>query len=227
MTDLAGLTEANAKRWESAKLTRDFTGVARRLVAEPAKTRYQAVAAWTKVPWPVIAVIHERECSQDWSKSIAQGDKWNLVSIHVPKRRGPFRSWEDAAIDALTDCPPYAAQNKDWSIGGALTLLEQYNGLGYFARGIPSPYIWSGTDQYKSGKYVRDGFFDPSAVDQQLGCAGLLKAMMVMDQTITFTGAVLTPVPPTPAKPEPLPHPGLGAFILSIIRAIFSLFGRK
>lgn len=29
-----------------------------------------------------------------------------------------------------------------------LAKLEQYNGLGYAARGRPSPYIWSGTDQY-------------------------------------------------------------------------------
>jgi hypothetical protein len=35
--------------------------------------------------------------------------------------------------------------------GGALTLLEQYNGLGYANRGLPSPYIWSGTDRYLKG----------------------------------------------------------------------------
>ena len=74
---------------------------------------------------------------------------------------GRSGSWEEAAIDALVNCAPRAARNKDWSIGGTLTKLEQYNGLGYAARGRPSPYIWSGTDQYKSGKYVRDGVYDP------------------------------------------------------------------
>ena len=74
---------------------------------------------------------------------------------------GAVRSWEEAAIDALVNCSPYAARNKDWSIGRTLTVLEQYNGLGYAARGRPSPYIWSGTDQYRSGKYVRDGVYDP------------------------------------------------------------------
>jgi len=45
--------------------------------------------------------------------------------VHVPAGRGPFASWEEAAIDALVDCAPHLARNKDWSIGGALTELEQ------------------------------------------------------------------------------------------------------
>jgi lysozyme family protein len=83
------------------------------------------------------------------------------VSTHVPAGRGPFTSWEDAAFDALAMCPPFASRNKDWSPGGALTMLERYNGLGYAAKGVPSPYIWSGTDQYVSGKYVADHIYDP------------------------------------------------------------------
>jgi len=118
--------------------------------------------------------------------SIAQGDPWNKVSIHVPKGRGPFASWKDAAIDALVNCAPKAASWPDWKIGGALTLLEEYNGLGYAARGLPSPYIWASTDQYKKGKFVSDGHFDPNVVDSQLGCAALLNRMMSMDASITF-----------------------------------------
>ena len=49
-----------------------------------------------------------------------------LGVAHVPAGRGPFRSWEEAAIDALANCAPYAARNKDWNIGGALTELERY-----------------------------------------------------------------------------------------------------
>ena len=86
--------------------------------------------------------------------SIAQGDAWDRKSTHVPAGRGPFKSWEDAAVDALVNCGPYAVRNQDWSIGGILTLLEQYNGLGYASRGLPSPYIWSGTDVYLAGKPI-------------------------------------------------------------------------
>jgi lysozyme family protein len=232
MTDLVALKAANAKRWANAKVTRNFASVARHLVAPAARSRYQAVAAKTGVPWALIAVIHERECSQDWTGSLAQGDPWNRISVHVPAGRGPFRSWEEAAIDALVDCAPHAARNKDWSIGGTLTKLEEYNGLGYASRGRPSPYLWSGTDQYRSGKYIRDGVYDPNTVDSQLGCAGLLLAMMVLDPTITFTGATITPAKSTPATPNLPPDStrpsitnpakgSLGAFIASILSAIF------
>lgn len=222
MTDLKSLTMANAKRWAAAKITRDVSAIARALVK--AKERYRTVEAKTGVPWSIIAVIHMRESSQSWTRSLAQGDPWDQVSIHVPAGRGPFRSWEEAAIDALVNCAPHAARWKDWSIGGALTLLEQYNGLGYARRGVPSPYVWAGTDRYRAGKYVRDGVYDPQAVDRQPGCAGLLKAMIEIDPTISFTGAVLTPVAPdAPTKPSVTnPSKGsIGAFIASIFNAIF------
>lgn len=190
MPNIAALKARNSARWADARLTRaaEFKPVAKRLVS--AKSRYQAVSAVTGVPWFVIAVIHQRESSQNWSKSLAQGDPWNKKSTHVPKGRGPFTSWEAAAIDALAVCPPYASKWKDWSPGGTLSLLEQYNGLGYYKKGIPSPYIWSGTDQYVKGKYVADGVFDPDHVDKQLGCAGLILAMQEIDPSISFEGPV-------------------------------------
>lgn len=196
---MTNLTEANAQRWAMAKLTRgpEFTPVAKRLTAS--KARYQGISAKTGVPWFVIAVIHERESGYDphFSTNIANGEPWNRETRLVPRGRGPFNSFEEAAHDALVNCAPYAARNKDWSAGGTLALLERYNGLGYANRGLPSPYIWSGTDQYKKGKYVADGVFNPEAVDKQLGCAGLLMAMGV-----TF-GALPTP----PDIPEPKPKP--------------------
>lgn len=174
--DLSALTASNTRRWWDMKVRPELIAtvdqVAHRLVA--ARGRYEVVTAMSHVPWDVIAVIHERESSQSWAASLAQGDPWNQVSIHVPKGRGPFKSWEDAAIDALAVCPPFASKWTDWSEGGRLTLLEQYNGLGYFHRNIPSPYVWASTDQYSHGKYVADGHFDPNAVDHQLGCAALL-----------------------------------------------------
>jgi lysozyme family protein len=223
MTDLVALRAANDRRWAAAKVTRNFATVARRLVAPEAKTRYQAVQARTGVPWPIIAVIHERECSQGWNGSLAQGDPWNRISVHVPAGRGPFASWEACAVDALVSCPPYAARNKDWTIGAALTKLEEYNGLGYAARGRPSPYIWSGTDQYRSGKYVRDGVYDPDIVDSQLGCAGLLMAMVALDKSIKFTGQKpATSVPPVvaPKPTQPTSAPQL-SWLASLFQAIF------
>ena len=114
-----------------------------------------------------------------------------------------------------------------------MTMLERYNGLGYASRGRPSPYIWSGTNQYVSGKYVRDGVYDPDAVDSQLGCAGLLMTMMALDPTITFAGVTITP-PNVPSVPKPAIAPvtrspsitnpakgSIGAFIANIFAGIF------
>lgn len=235
MVDPVALKAANEKRWRNAKVVRNFAGLARALLG--AKARYQAVEAKTGVPWPVIAVIHERESSQSWGRSLAQGDPWDRVSVHVPAGRGPFSSWEAAAVDALVNCAPHAARNKDWSIGGALAKLEEYNGLGYAARSKPSPYLWAGTNQYHSGKYVRDGVYDPNAVDCQPGCAGLLMAMMALDPSISFdaekSAGAVRPTAPTPASTHSdragpqgpsIQNPSrgsIGAFIKSVLTTIF------
>jgi lysozyme family protein len=186
MVDLHKLTVENAVRWSAGHVHSDLIPlldrVSGRLVS--AKARYQTVETKTGVPWAVIAVIHERESSQSWLASLAQGDPWNRVSIHVPAHRGPFASWEAAAEDALVICPPHAAHWTDWRIGGALCLLEQYNGLGYAAHGRPSPYVWASTDRYYSGKYTADGHYDPNAIDHQLGCAALLMRMTLIDPSI-------------------------------------------
>jgi lysozyme family protein len=230
MADFSNLIRDNARRWSQMKIIRgaEFDRVASRLVGSGAKSRYKEIEAATGVPWPVVAVIHEREASQNFLASLAQGDPFDRASTHVPKGRGPFPSFKAAAIDALTNCAPFAAQWKDWSVGGALTLLEQYNGIGYHRRGLPSPYVWAGTDQYVSGKYVADGVFDPSVVDKQLGCAGLLNAMMKMDSTITLTGTTFTvprvKPPPKPAsapQPHRIPQPSIWAAIFSSVLSIF------
>lgn len=200
MVNLTALTALNEFRWERAGPTRDFRGVAGNLIA--GKKYYQFVEEETKVPWFIIAVIHERESGQSWLRSLAQGDPWNEVSTHKPAGRGPFSSWEAAAYDALVNCPPYAARNTDWSAGGALTMLEQYNGLGYANRGVPSPYIWSGTNQYVKGKYIRDGVYSPETVDVQLGCAGLIMAMEALDDSVMFTDPVTPDIVEVASAPQ-------------------------
>jgi lysozyme family protein len=213
MVDLSALTAKNADRWARAKLTREaeFTQPARVAVAN--KGRYLAIARAAGMPdiaWVFIAVSHYRESSQDFSKSLAQGDPWNAVSVHVPAGRGPFKSFEDAAVDALVKCAPRAARLTDWSIGGVLTNLERFNGIGYAAGPLgkyppmPSPYVWGGTNQQVRGKYIRDGVFDPDHMDTQLGCAGLILTMMQFDPSIKFDGPA-PQVQPRPIQPSDKP----------------------
>lgn len=216
--DLDVLKASNQLRWSRATLTRNYTTVAQNLLK--AKARYKVVEKRTGVPWPVVALIHLRESSQSWTASLAQGDPWDQISVHVPAGRGPFSSWEDAAIDALTKCPPFTAMNSDWSIGGALTAMEKYNGLGYAAKGVASPYLWSGTDQYVKGKYTSDHFYDPEFVDKQAGCAAILMRMMQLDPTITFTGVTISPTG------KQLPKASTN-WLSSVLSAIAAIFRRK
>jgi lysozyme family protein len=209
MVDLNALTRANAERWSRAKLTREAEFMRPARVAVANKGRYLAIARQAGMPdiaWVFIAVSHYRESSQDFSRSLAQGDRWDQESIHVPACRGPFKSFEEAAVDALVKCSPYAARLKDWSIAGMLTNLERFNGLGYAARNKPSAYVWSGTDQYERGKFVADGVYDPDKVDAQLGVAGLILTMMLLDPSITFDGPA-PQVQPRPSTPQPTDKP--------------------
>jgi len=178
---MATLKELNEQRWQNCHVPSAkgpaFKAVADRILAN--KAVYQEIEKETGVPWWFIGVVHYRESNLDMKTNIANGQRFDRKTTIVPKGRGPFKSFKDAAVDALKNCSPYAAKNKDWSIGGTLVMFEKYNGLGYYNKGIPSPYVWAGTDQYAKGKYIADGVFDPNHVDTQLGCAGILKFLGV------------------------------------------------
>lgn len=219
MANLAALQAANQRRWAVARIQSarkaEFVATANRLCKPQNVAYFKDAETRTGVPWFVVAVIKEREAGSDptFLKNIAQGDPWNKPSIHVPKGRGPFASWIDAAIDALSRCAPYASSWKDWTPGGAMTLLEQYNGLGYFNKGLPSPYVWSGTDQYARGKYIADGVFSAGTVDVQLGCAGILLAMAEINSEVAermgIKNKAQMPIPPdvSPADTKPAKPP--------------------
>ena len=148
------------------------------------------------MPWWFIGVAHYREANCNFNCQLGQGDPLGEVSRHDPKGRGPFFNHADdppgkdafyrAALDALINCGPYAARWRDWTPGGTMTIWEEYNGLGYAAMGVPSAYVWSGSDQYVSGKYVADHVYRSGVVDVQEGCAPILARLMVIDPTISF-----------------------------------------
>jgi lysozyme family protein len=173
-----------ARQWDAMTIlparAPDVRATAVRLAA--AKARYRAVEKLTGVPWFMIAVIHEREASQNWNTQLAQGDALHRVSTHVPRGMGPFATWEAVAVAALK----HEGFDKifDWRLEKILFHLEAYNGWGYYAHGVPSPYVWGATNIQRPGKYVADGVWSSRAVDQQLGCAALIKAMSELDASI-------------------------------------------
>lgn len=198
------MTTTNLDRWAKAKFTRSTQINAQAEKIAKNRKRYEAVSKATGVPWDVIGVIHYRESSGDFAGVLHNGQKiigTGKKTTLVPKGRGPFTSWEEAAYDALMNCAPFAGKNKDWSIGGTLDLLERYNGLGYRNKGLPSPYLWAGTDQYVKGKYIKDGVYDPNHVDTQLGVAPIL--MKLREGVKAEKPVEYTPAPP-PYAPIPI-----------------------
>lgn len=194
MTDLAALKAESLSCWQKAQIVpgraAQVEAVAKRLCAPNAKTIYQQIAqqVWGSPDrWWFVAIVHEREASQDFSKSIAQGDPWNEVSVHVPKGIGPFPSFIAAAVFVLNRCAPYPAKWTDWTIGGVLTLFILYNGTGYedYHHEV-SPYDWGATTMEQEGKYVEDGKYNPAVWDQQVGAAAMLGAMIAIDSSIYF-----------------------------------------
>lgn len=132
---------------------------------EQNKSRYQSVSAQTGVPAELIAAIHWREASGSFNARLHDGGSLSGYS-----------SWEAAAVNALTE-NSYGNINMN-DITTWYDFAERYNGLGYRNKGVSSPYVWAGTTNYTSGKYVADGVYDAGYVDQQLGVAVMLKALL-------------------------------------------------
>ncbi len=144
------------------------------------KERYAAIARHFANPglkWWLVAVIHEMECSQNFNRYLGNGERLDRVTTLVPAGRGPFANFEEGAIDALK--LQGADKITDWSIDNVLYFLEGYNGYGYSKyQHINSPYLWSGSNHYTSGKYIADGKYDSNAISQQIGVALMLKAII-------------------------------------------------
>ena len=70
--------------------------------------------------------------------------------------------------------------------------------------GVPSAYVWSGSDQYEHGKYVADHDYRNNVIDVQEGCMPLLAVMMAIDQTIQFPAS--NDLHPAPLNPQESPH---------------------
>lgn len=134
-----------------------------------------------KMPWYLPGIIHMMECGCRFDRHLHNGDTLTHKTTHVPANRpthepqhGKSYSWVESAIDALTmkGFDRYAT----FTLPEMLYRLEAYNGFGYFSHHrMNSPYLWSGSNHYDSGKYTADGHFDSMAKSGQVGAAILLR----------------------------------------------------
>ena len=180
-----------------------------KLTSPAAKARYQAVEATTGVPWFVIGIIHNLEASRRFDAHLHNGDPLTARTVHVPRNRpvdgNPPFTWEASAKDALDlkglgDVP-------SWPVERIAFELERYNGWGYrnLHPHVKSPYLWSFSTIYSSGKYVADHVWSDTAVSGQCGGMTMLR-YMVEQGAITLPssqGAAPQPDPQPPAVSAP------------------------
>ena len=154
------------------------------------RARYEAVSAQTGVPAELIAALHFRESSGNFNTYLHQGDPLGKPPVHWPTNIPTFYKWEDAAVHALNQKSKLKKDlgmtEKTTDLASMATYAESYNGLGYNNRGVVSPYVYSGTDEYKKGKYVADGKFDANFVDKQVGVIALIKSVSAEAQKSTL-----------------------------------------
>lgn len=153
---------------------------ARKIIAN--KHRYKAIENETGIPWYFQGIIHNRESSLNFSRHMHNGDSLKRRTRRVPKGRPkgtpPF-TFEESTVDAFKMKKFHLV--KDWSPEHIAYMSERYNGWGYQRRSHLSPYLWSGSNHYRRGKYVADGKYSSRAVDQQIGVMPLLKRIFELD----------------------------------------------
>ncbi len=218
ITLTSALRNEYASLFETSHVNHEQVAVVDRVVdgAVRNKDRYLAVAVTVGCPWYVVAVIHNLEAGFNFAAHLHNGDPLTARTTHVPKGRpaagSPPFTWETSAIDALTSHG--FDTHKDWVVPGMLFKLEQYNGFGYRKHhpDVLSPYLWSFTNHYKSGKFVADGRFDHDAVSKQCGAVALLERMVARKLVVLgedVTGGQVHSQASTPMTPLAHPFPGV------------------
>ena len=130
------------------------------------------------IPWYALGIIHGLESGFNFDCHLYNGDPLSARTVNKPNGRpvvgDPPFTWAESAHEAVQR----AWKPEQWAgPADALAFFEHWNGLGYQAHLVNSPYLWSMTNLYSSGKFVADGKFDSKAVSDQVGAAAALKAL--------------------------------------------------
>lgn len=181
--------------------------VAARSIISHVARYYAPVQKANGVPAIETGVLNMRESDEDFRTGLGQGDPINQVSTHVPRGYGPFPTWYEAAIfyehyDHLDD------NTAPWDYAYACWKSEIWNGFGYRAHGVNSPYLWAGSNHQEPGKYVADGVWSSSARDTQLGVMPVMMKAIELEPALAFAPSIAHVESP-PLIPAPVPD-GVG-----------------
>ncbi len=144
------------------------------------KALYNDIGRRTGVPAMLVAALHERECSHNFSEHLHNGDPLDRPTVNVPENRppwaGPF-TFLESALDALSIKHPEKVPR--WDIPHVLWFAERWNGFGYrinekHGGKVWSPFLWGWTNHHRMGKFVSDHNFSPTAEEGQPGIVPLL-----------------------------------------------------
>jgi lysozyme family protein len=151
------------------------------------RSRYEHVADEMTIPWYLAAAIHNMESGLNFSRHLHNGDALDARTMHVPAGRPvrgtpPF-TWEESAIDALK--LRKLDKIDEWSTERMLYEIEGYNGWGYrlYHAHVLSPYLWSFSNHYVSGKYTADGRWSDTAKSKQCGAAVIIRRLEDRQET--------------------------------------------
>jgi lysozyme family protein len=198
-----------ANLWRKAEVTSTSAAAqaAKYIIANRDKYEEAARGIGHEEIWPLVGAIHWRESGGDFGGVLHNGQHiigTGQKTTIVPKGRGPFSTWQEAASDALK----LQGWDKidDWPLERWLYEAERYNGWGYLGK-INSPYVWAGTNLQQRGKYISDGTYSSSTWDQQLGVAAILKAVFDFVPEANPDSDVAPPQPEQKPVPAPVPVP--------------------
>ena len=157
------------------------------------------------MPIIIAAASFEREASSNFTLNPAQGWPLTSRSRDVPYN-GPFADWTTAQIAAykIDGLDKVGAANWTWETG--CYEEEGFNGWGYRAHGIPSPYLFGGTNIQRPGKYTSDGHYEV-VMDTQLGVIPIMLRMVQIRPQLAlpvpFPSASAVPIIPAAIVPPP------------------------
>jgi lysozyme family protein len=163
ISQISGIDPDNKFNWDINNINKIYNNN---------KDLYAKISQATGVPPELIAALHYRESGCDFDTYLHNGQKLGTPTTIVPVGR-IFDDFYEAAVDALIS----EQKGKGIKLTSDMTditmmmaFTEVYNGTGYTDyRNIASPYVYSGTNVYTSGKYVSDGTYSATAVDKQPG----------------------------------------------------------
>lgn len=152
------------------------------------KEDYKLVEDMTGVPWFVVGILHQMESTRNFKTHLHNGDPLTNYTVNVPAGR-PFSgeppfTWVESAVDAIR----YAKLDHTplLSVEALAYAFESYNGFrSRTQHNINSPYLWSGTQHYTKGKFIRDNVWDGEAVSAQVGSMPVLRRLIELDQSVS------------------------------------------